>query len=411
MIVMPVKPMTRSFEPAKSRFCASSVSIVVFWLIAFLISTIGAVAAEPSDPVGEAEPAAPESDRVKEFFDRVWSYPTLYENIDNPVLKKLRFRGRFQADFPLVDANRGDYDEPQVRRFRLGLGSQWGYNLVLHAETDLDVTCDNGEDCDDDSYEGLTDAYIAWAPAKAFELKLGKISAPFTLDGSTSSKRLLTPERDNVSNNLWFPREYHTGFDVAGRVETSRYRVGVYSSTTGREFGDLDGGYFTLLSYSHDFSKRLDVAEFLVSVNYVYNKSDHKNEATRDLNHVFSLNMRFDTGRWGIRSDLSGAIGYQSQSDLIGFALVPFYNLTEKFQLVCRYTYLHSYDGDGIRLGRYENRTASRRGDDYDEAFAGVNWLIYGHFFKLQTGLKYTWMDAQKNYRGWGWTTAVRTAW
>ena len=62
------KPMIRSFQPAKPRFRALSVSTVTFWLTAFLISTIGAVAAEPSDPVGEAEAAVPESDRVKEFF-------------------------------------------------------------------------------------------------------------------------------------------------------------------------------------------------------------------------------------------------------------------------------------------------------------------------------------------------------
>jgi len=388
---------------------ALSASTIALWIAAILVSVAGAAAAEPPDPVGKSDSGtSPASDRVTQFFDRIWGYATFYENADNPVLKKFRFRGRFQADFPLFDANRGDYDDPQVRRFRLGFNSRWRYHLILHAETDLDVTCDKGEECDDDSYEGLTDAYIGWAPTEAFELKLGKISAPFTLDGSTSSKRLLTLERNNLSNNIWFPTEYHTGVGASGEIDTSRYRVGVYSSTTGKEFGSLDGGYFTLLSYAHDFSKRLGVEEFIVSVDYVYNKSDHKNEATRDLNHVFSLNMRFDSGRWGLRGDLSGAIGYQSQSDLIGVVLLPFYSLTERFQLVGRYTYIHSFDGDGVRFGRYENHIDSGQGDDYDEVFCGINWFIYGHDFKLQTGFKYTWMDAQKNYRGWGWTTGVR---
>jgi phosphate-selective porin OprO/OprP len=403
--------MTQSFQPAESRFAACSASTVVVWVALFLIGVVGVVAAAPPDPVGEGDSPAPESDRVTQFFDRLWGYPTLYENPDNPVLKGFRFRGRFQADFPLFDANRGDYDEPQVRRFRLGFSSRWRYHLILHVETDLDVTCDKGEKCDDDSYEGLTDAYIGWAPADAFELKLGKISAPFTLDGSTSSKRLLTIERNNVSNNIWFPIEYHTGIDVSGRVDSSRYRVGVFSSTTGQQFGSLDGGYFILLTFGRDFSKWLDVEELIVSVDYVYNKSDHKNEATRDLNHVFSLNMRFDSGSWGLQSDLSGAVGYRGQEDLIGVVLMPFYSLTERFQLVCRYTYVHSFDGDGVRPGRYENHIDSAKGDNYDEVFGGINWFIYGHDFKLQTGLKYTWMDAQKNYRGWGWTTAVRIAW
>jgi phosphate-selective porin OprO/OprP len=107
----------------------------------------------------------------------------------------------------------------------------------------------------------------------------------------------------------------------------------------------------------------------------------------------------------------NNAIGYLDQEDLVGVVLMPFYSLTERFQLVCRYTYLHSFDGDGVRLGRYENQIDSEKGDDYNEVFGGINFFIYGHDLKLQTGLKYTWMDCQKNYRGWGWTTAVRVGW
>jgi len=386
-------------------------STIAGWLVAFLIVVVRSAAAEPPDPVGEGDSGPSIGDRVTEIFDRIWGYPTLYENPENPVLKKLRFRGRFQADFPVFDSNRDDYHEPQVRRLRLGLKSDWRNHITLHAEVDLDTTCDEGERCDGDTYVGLTDAYIGWAPSEVVALKVGKMSAPFTLDGKTSSKRLLTIDRNNVTNNVWFPAEYFSGVEVSGRLEMSGYRVGVYSSTTGSEFGSFDGGYFGILTYAHDFSKRLDVDEFLVSLDYVYNESDSKNELTRDLSHVFSLSLQFESGSWGVRSDLSGALGYHSQSDLIGFAILPYLSLTEKFQLVARYTYLHSFNGDGIRFARYENRANSPQGDDYDEVFAGINWYIYGHDFKLQTGFQYTWMEARRNFRGWGWTTAIRTAW
>ena len=85
--------------------------------------------------------------------------------------------------------------------------------------------------------------------------------------------------------------------------------------------------------------------------------------------------------------------------------------MTEKFQLVGRPTYLHSFDGNGVRFGRYEKRIDSAWGDDYNEVFGGFNGFIYGHDFKLQTGFKYTWMDAPKNDRGWGWTTGIRIGW
>jgi len=269
--------------------------------------------------------------------------------------------------------------------------------------------------CDDDAYEGLTDAYIAWDPDEIFELKLGKMSAPFTLDGTTSSRSLITLERNNVSNNLWFPVEYHTGVSVSGAADAWRYLAGFYSSSTTEEFGDLDGGYFVLLTLAHDFSKHLAVRESLLTLNYVYNEQHEDNVSTRDLSHVVSLHFRFDTGRWGIRSDLSGGIGYGTQSNLIGLALVPFYHLSERFQIVGRYTYLHSFGENGIRFMRYENRIDLGRGDVYNEFFMGLNWFIYGHEFKLQTGIKYTMMDDAAgdggDYRGWGWTTGLRMSW
>jgi hypothetical protein len=56
-------------------------------------------------------------------------------------------RGRLQADFPIVDANRGEYDQPQMRRIRIGARTRWLANLVLHVEIDLDGTCENDDRC------------------------------------------------------------------------------------------------------------------------------------------------------------------------------------------------------------------------------------------------------------------------
>ena len=70
-------------------------SSVAVWLAAFLMGVAGAAVAEPPNPVGEDDSwASPESDRVTQFFDQIWGYATLYENADNSVLKKVRFRGR-----------------------------------------------------------------------------------------------------------------------------------------------------------------------------------------------------------------------------------------------------------------------------------------------------------------------------
>ena len=118
-----------------------------------------------------------------------------------------------------------------------------------------------------------------------------------------------------------------------------------------------------------------------------------------------------DTGAWGLRSDLSGGVGYRGQSDLIGLAVTPFYHITQNVQIVGRYTFLHSFDDGGVRFSRYESRIEPNAGDEYNEIFVGLNWFIYGHKLKLQTGFKYTWMAADRDYRGWGWTNGLRMSW
>jgi phosphate-selective porin OprO/OprP len=356
-----------------------------------------------------------ESGTTKPLFDRLWGFATLYENPENPVLQEFSLRGRLQADFPVVDANSGEYDQPQMRRIRMGAKTKWLADLILQVGIDLDGTCEDGEDCGDSAYEGLTDAFLGWAPNRAFTFKVGKISAPFTLDGATSSNRLMTLERNNVSNNLWFPAEYHAGVSANGQIRSTRYFAGVFSSSTTEEFGSFDGGYFMLLTLAHDFSSRFDVPEFLVSLNYVYNESDRDNVGTRDLAHVASLHVEFDTGRWGIRSDVSAGLGYDSQSDLAGLTLMPFYHITESFQLVARYSYLNSFSKNGLRFARYESKVESERGDEYNEFFAGLNWFVYGHALKLQTGVQYTIMEDEADdggdYRGWAWSTGIRMSW
>jgi phosphate-selective porin OprO/OprP len=330
------------------------------------------------------------------------------------VLQKLALTGRLQLDAPVYDSNRGNHDDFVVRRFRAGGKSRWFSDFVLHAEADIDVDCNKGEDCDQDEYEGLTDAYLGWDRFESFSFKIGKVSAPFTLDGATSSKNLITLERNNVTQNLWFPVEYHAGATVEGRASAWRYRVGGFSSSTDTEFGSFDGGFFLLFSLENDLSERFDVPEFRIAMDYVYNEKDADN-VTRELSHVLSIRAQFDSGTWGFRSDLSGGLGYGDQNDLVGLALVPFYHISEMFQIVGRYTHLSSSGRKGVRFSRYDDRIDSERGGQYDEGFVGLNWFLYGHRLKLQTGVKYAVMSERPGevgtYRGWGWTTGLRLGW
>jgi phosphate-selective porin OprO/OprP len=367
----------------------------------------------PAPNVSQAVSAAVQATDVPappSTYDRIWKFAEWYENDSNPVVQRVLFSGRFQQDFAAVSADEGDLEEWNVRRLRLGPRVTMFRKLTLHAEVEL-----NPQERDP-FYVRFTDAYVQWTKSSRFAITAGKQGVPFTVDGATSSKELLAIDRSNVSNNIWFPQEYMPGVSVSGRVAPWVYRAGVYSAgDANREFGEFSGGLFTLGVLGYDFARPLGVKEALLSGNYVYQHPDADNTFTRRLEHVASINMKFEADRWGLRADVSGASGYVGQSNLWGVMVMPFVNVTDKVQIVGRYTFLASEDPNGVQLSTYENRIVRGRGDEYNELYLGANYYFYGHKLKLQSGLQFADMNASANgagaYSGLSWTTGLRVGW
>jgi phosphate-selective porin OprO/OprP len=262
----------------------------------------------------------------------------------------------------------------------------------------------------------FTDFYVQWNRSAGMVLTVGKQGVPFTVDGATSSKELLTIDRSNLSNNLWFPQEYMPGVSLSGRQGPWVYRTGLYSAgEMNREFGAFNGGLFGLFVGGYDFARTLQTKEALLLGNYVYQHPDANNTFTRQLEHIVSVNFRVEDDRWGLRTDVSTAEGYLGQSDLWALMVMPFLNTTSNLQIVGRYTRLRSEAANGVRLSTYESRLVSGRGDEYDEWYGGVNYYFYGHRLKLQSGLQYATMEDRAGdggaYSGLSSTTGVRVGW
>ena len=343
-------------------------------------------------------------------YDKVWSYATLYENPDNRYLQKFALSGRLHGDLFWVDGDAGNVNDALWRRFRFGFKADVFENWVVHVEGSFDLNDSLG-----DMYSELTDAYIGWSPSENLTVKILKQSAGFTLDGATSSKKLLTPERNNLTNNLWFTREYFTGIVVDGESASGwQYKAGAFSSEGSEELSEFNAGYFILLSAGYDLAERLSTDQALVRVDYVYNEED-PNNGTRDFSQVASLVTEWQGGPWGLRTDLSSGKGYGDQSDVWGFVAMPYYDLSPRTQLVFRYTYLSSEESNGLRLSRYEDRVVDGRGDEYKEVFGGFNFFFYDHKLKWQTGLSRASMtdraDDGGQHSGWALSTVLRVYW
>jgi phosphate-selective porin OprO/OprP len=344
-------------------------------------------------------------------YDRIWAdFTQWYRNDKNPVVQQVLFTGRFHHDFATVSADQGDHDESNIRRVRFGPRVTFLRKFLFHAELEV-----NPQERDP-FYLRFTDAYVQWNHSPQLAFTVGKHAALFTQEGATSSRELLTIDRGNTAQNIWFPQEYMPGVSVSGRVAPWSYRIGVYSSgAMNREFGEFSGDYFALGILGYDFAKQLSVKEALLTGNYLYQHPDRDNTFTRQLEHVVSTHFRFEAARWGVRSDLSSAQGYLGQPDLWSVMAMPFYNITSKLQAVTRYTHMESDGPNGVRPTGYEARVVPGRGDEFNELYLGANYFFYGHRLKVHTGVQWADMNDSAGdggeYSGVSWTTGIRVGW
>lgn len=344
-------------------------------------------------------------------FDRIWSYATLYDNEANPTVQRFALSGRLQPESAWFDAEQGEFsDEFLWRRFRFGFKSDVFHDWVLHLEGDFDLSESPGN-----MYERLTDAYIGWSPMENLDFKFIKQSVGFTLDGATSSKNLLTMQRNDLTNNLWFTREYFAGVGAKGETEGNwDYHVGVFSNEDDDEISRFRAGLFSLVSLGRRIESGPGLASGKVRVDYIYNQQDI-DSGTRPFSHVLSLVTTWEGGDWGLRTDLSGGRGYGEQSDVWGWVVMPFYNFNPRYQLVFRFTFVTSKGDNGVRLPRYEGRIVDGQGNEYTEAYIGLNVFLYGHRLKWQTGVELGNMEDDANdggeYRGIGLNTGIRIYW
>jgi phosphate-selective porin OprO/OprP len=352
-----------------------------------------------------AEPKPPSA------YDRIWTRLTdWYNDKENPVVQRVLFTGRFHHDLAMVEADQGDWRESNIRRMRFGSRITMFRDYLVHAEVEV-----NPQEREP-FYLRMTDAYVAWQKNPKSVITAGKQAVGFTQEGATSSRELLSIDRSNLANNIWFTQEYMPGVSLSGRVAPWNYRAGVYSSgSMNREFGRFDGGVFTMAVLGYDFAKKIGVREAVLTGNYLYQHPDAKNTFTKRFEHIGSLNFRIEQPRWGVRADVSKTAGYLGQHDVLGVMAMPFVNATSKLQFVFRYTLLDSDGNNGISLATYENKVVTGRGDRYSESYLGANYYLYGHRLKLQTGVQFADMRDLANdggaYKGTSWVTGLRVGW
>ncbi len=384
---------------------ASFAAALTLCVAAGITLTGPALAGDTTSQVASKDIVAPVEEKT--WCERLWEYPTIYKNNDSSFFNEFRFVGRAHFDVFTIDSDLGTDQDWIVRRTRFGAKARFLHNLDLHVEMDFNLQNPRP------AYSRLTDAYLAYKFCDAAKLTVGKQSVKFTLDGATSSNELITIDRSNLSNNLWFPTEYISGVSLSGKIGQWQYNGGYFSGgTETKEFGNFDEGHFGLLTLGYDFNKLLGVKKALLRADYVYNDRNLESNATRPFENIGALVFQLDNGPWGFSAEVAGGTGYGTQSDVWGVTIMPWYNITKNLQAVLRYNYMESEDPRGVRLARYDTFVTNKRGNEYQEIYGGLNYFVCGHRLKVQTGVSYVMLDdtsvEKGEYHAWQWTTGLR---
>jgi|TARA_B110001454_G_scaffold190881_1_gene190290 phosphate-selective porin OprO/OprP len=340
----------------------------------------------------------PVGDAPDKFGD-LWDIPHIYSDSNAFWITDLKLVGRYQWQNADVDSEQGNYSSHESRRFRIGteakiLGGDWKLKAEISINDEFSPF-----------YDYITDAYIKYQGNPAFNLTIGKHRPIWSYEMATSSRKILTLERSLLVNQV-SPKK-STGISARGEIDNWSYVLGLFSGDIDDELGNLDDvSGFSLASIGYDYSEKTRFEQMAWRLDWAHN-NDAANNAAKPYRDSFSLSHSLKQGVIGLHTDFIHASGYSD--DAYGIILLPTYDISDKLQLVARYTRATG-DNDNLKVQkRYENNvphlTDNGLGENYQSFYLGLNYYINEHKLKLMTGVEYAEMEDAAgdggDYNGW----------
>lgn len=371
---------------------------------------------ESNPPAPNPPPAKPKPENDITAKDLA----VLYDNVNNPIIERFSLTGEFQLQWADGESNQGSYGtrnynpnsrwgDIEVRRWRDGFESRWFDSINFWATLDLNNNVNP-------LYKDIYEVAISYSPSEAFNLGVGKIKTRyFSQEWNTRTRELLVFE-NSLLVNMIIPQQL-TGVWTTGVINNWYYALALYSGDYENEFSRFDAGAVIQASIGYDFAKDLRWDKALVKFDYQGSTSPKNSNGPAKFPDAFSLNSTWQKGKFYGYTDLLGAIGRGTQSDVFGITLTPTYFIIDnRLQFITRYQYAHG-DHDGLQLQtRYEDLapgiiSTKGKGDDYNAMYFGLNYYIYGHNLKLMAGTEYNNMTGgSKNFSGWTTLLGLRLA-
>ncbi len=342
-------------------------------------------------------------------FCDIFKHNVLYEG--DGFVKSIKFTGRYHGNFiDTEDQHLGGGEDElwEHRRFRAGFAAKLANNLTLQNIYNLDTS----RHFDGDRFvDNLDEFYIRWDPSDDFYIAIGKQKQKILREVDPSSNKLIVFERSLISQNttgskLWGAA---VGFNALGL----NHEFGIWSTALENYF-HWPSFHGTSVTYRTNYELN-DATTLYFDYQYVDQDGRRTSETFGGAayEHVFALGSESQWGDFGLITDIIGAYNrgdgrLSAGDDSHGFIITPYYNVTDKLQLVARY----AYASDG-RVSRPQRYASSPDVDDHNAFYLGLQYFICGDKLKFQVG--HEWADAKllngADYDNNTWLAGVRFAW
>lgn len=369
----------------------------------------GGIAANAGETAPK-EPIAPPVAEEESLCDTIFGAAKF--KFDNGFINEFAIKGRYQGQYHWTDADQGNEDSYETRRWRLGAEAKFfDKKLKLNNVWNIDGLDDDGDDVEFESIDTLFLGYTFFGDPKKGDfltLTLGKQKPEITREYSISSSEIQTFERSAIVNLLTPDKAW--GIHLGGKSDKVSYGVGAYASSFDGEYDewfDTSGSAFFLASVGYDITGICPIGKDSADIRLDYTFTDEDGDAAPGAENVVSLNYDGTNGKFRLIWDLIA--GFGDDTDVFGAILMPSYMITDNLELVGRYEF---NSGDAQLYSRYERRVADRHVDTYHSVYAGLNYYICENNLKLMAGVQYVNADGadagDSGYDGVTFLTGVR---
>jgi hypothetical protein len=360
----------------------------------------------PSTPVLETRASDYQAAIEEKPFDlaaKTENLGRLYKNDQNETIQELWFLGRYHGQYHWTEANTGETDYYETRRFRLGAQAKMFRKLTLHAQMVSGANIDP-------FYNGFTELFASWAFMPEFTLTVGQQKNRFTHDRITSSRYLNYLERSLITNQ--FNVEYTPGLVASGKIDKASYYTGVFTNYSDRDMGEtftaFDSGWSYIASGYYDLGKAWGLDSVNIAGQYIHSDANQNANYMNRFDNGVSGSLIMIKGRTSLIAELTAGIG-SDQGNATGLTLSPTYFITPKWQIATRYQLAGSNNEQGLSpQKRYEKPSDFVNGDRYQAGYVGLNYYIAKHRLKLMNGIEYSNLSGQE---AWTASSMIRLYW